>query len=407
MSEHFIPFRKIDIQRLMLENHIGDKPFALVMTQVGAIFGQECLARLEQLKNLYQPLDPNCETLSIPDEHQVKTDSSAFRAALIELLTRANFQPLNQSDLETAFQTESVFKVKLHTSLDDFGELTLHGRGKRNRKETIKCWFGLRKRVINVDYFERVLLFVNFKPLEYFSSKKRKNLIFTPGSTILKLFSNVPIADLEMLFPNSEVRMKRLDQIIIGLPAILGIVTMSAKILVVLGFLWAGLKWIGTETGLHHEQVDVGKLAAEAGLVLAACGAIYIFINRQLMRYRFKKMQFIKALSDNLYFRNLDNNAGVFHRILDDAFEEEVKEAMLAYGFLTEGSSTAADLDAKIEAWFSSRLGTNVDFEIGDGLGKLERIGLASCSGTLWSALSPAEAALHLNEYIRKLHPII
>ena len=118
-------------------------------------------------------------------------------------------------------------------------------------------------------------------------------------------------------------------------------------------------------------------------------------------------MQFIKALSDNLYFRNLDNNAGVFHRILDDAFEEEVKEAMLAYSFLTEGSSTAADLDAKIEAWFSSRLGMNVDFEIGDGLGKLERIGLASCSGTLWSALSPAEAALHLNEYIRKLHPII
>ena len=42
----------------------------------------------------------------------------------------------------------------------------------------------------------------------------------------------------------------------------------------------------------------------------------------------------MKALSDNLYFKNLDNNAGVFYHLIDAAEEEEFKEAVLAYYFL-------------------------------------------------------------------------
>ena len=40
----------------------------------------------------------------------------------------------------------------------------------------------------------------------------------------------------------------------------------------------------------------------------------------------------MKALSDNLYFKNLDNNAGVFHHLIDAAEEEEVKEAIVDQG---------------------------------------------------------------------------
>ena len=405
MSEHFIPFRKHDILRLVHEGRSGGPESTQVTTLIDLVLGQEFQGRLTRLKELYQPLDPNRDTLAIPNEQPRAADPGAFREALAELLGRANFAQLGQAELDAAFATESVFKVKLHTALGDFSELTIHARGKRMRQETVTSLFGFKKRTIDVEYYERVLLFVRFQDEAYFTAQKRTKLAFTPGSTVLKLFANVPAADLEMLFPNSEVRMKTLDKAIIGLPAIIGVLTMSAKILVVIGFLWAGLKWVGAETGLHHEQVDVSKLAAEAGLVLAACAAIYMFVNRQLMRYRFKKLQFIKALSDNLYFRNLDNNAGVFHRILDDALDEDVKEAVLAWRFLNEGSTTAAGLDAKIEAWFRTRLGATVDYEVEDGLGKLERLGLATRSGELWSAVSPAEAAARLQERWRQFTP--
>jgi hypothetical protein len=62
----------------------------------------------------------------------------------------------------------------------------------------------------------------------------------------------------------------------------------------------------------------------------------------------------MKALSENLYFKNFDNNAGVFHHLIDAAEEEEFKEAVLAYSFLlTEDRDlTIAELDGAIENWF-------------------------------------------------------
>jgi hypothetical protein len=91
----------------------------------------------------------------------------------------------------------------------------------------------------------------------------------------------------------------------------------------------------------------------------------------------------MKALSENLYFRNLDNGAGVFHHLLDAAEEEEVKEAVLAYHFLrTAGRPlTAEELDRRIEDWFARRWEATFDFEVDDGVGKLRRLGLADDDG--------------------------
>jgi hypothetical protein len=92
-----------------------------------------------------------------------------------------------------------------------------------------------------------------------------------------------------------------------------------------------------------------------------------------------RKIQFMKALSENLDFRNLDNDAGVFHFLLDAA-EEEVTEAVLAYHFLRTAARplTAAELDRRI-----SRTGS-------PGGGRppstsKAMTGWASCAGCGWS----------------------
>ena len=208
-----------------------------------------------------------------------------------------------------------------------------------------------------------------------------------------------------MLFPNSEVRMKNLDKLMIGVPAAIGVVTMSTKIVAVLYFLWEGLRWVGAKTGVHQDEVDVGRLAAQASLVIGACVAIYLFINRQLMNYRFRKITFMKALADSLYFRNLDNNAGAFHRVGDEALEEDIKEAAVAYRFLSQQPRTAAELDAEIEAWFARELGTTLDFEVADGLAKLERLGLAQRQGNVWTSLAPIAAVAQLRHLSQGLVP--
>ena len=78
----------------------------------------------------------------------------------------------------------------------------------------------------------------------------------------------------------------------------------------------------------------------------------------------------MQELTRNLYFRNMDNNAGVFYRIANDAEEEECKEALLAYYFLlvSDHPLSGTELDRSIERWLESRWKCQIDFEIDDAL---------------------------------------
>ena len=98
----------------------------------------------------------------------------------------------------------------------------------------------------------------------------------------------------------------------------------------------------------------------------------------------------MQALTRNLYFKNLDNNSGVFHRLADDAEEEETKEALLAYYFLLVSPVPLAgnELDRQIEGWFETRWGCSIDFEVSDALRKLRALGLVEESGGKLKAVS-------------------
>ena len=135
---------------------------------------------------------------------------------------------------------------------------------------------------------------------------------------------------------------------------------------------------------------------------MAAIGA---FLFKQWNSYKNRKIKFMKTLGDNLYFKNLDNNAGVFYHIIADAEEEEFKEAVLAYFFLMkseEGLSSLA-LDDAIEGWFKETYDAPIDFEVEDALGKLKRLALCRIIGKdhsgmpVWTAVSLPEACVQLD----------
>ncbi|MGD9279016.1 MAG: TMEM143 family protein, partial [Desulfobacterales bacterium] len=257
-----------------------------------------------------------------------------------------------------------------------FEEVLFYQRGESTKKETLVKFFGLKKEPITFTNYERVVIYIKFKKKDYFNAKKQKNLYFTPGSTIIKLFQNVPKADLEMLFPNSEVRMKTVDKLIIGVPAaVSGIVLTATKlggtillIASVISF-WLGL----TQKEIKIDQQHLIALA----LGLATLGG---FLFKQINKFKNRKIKFMKALSDNLYFKNLDNNTGVFHHLVDTAEEEEFKEAILAYYFLLieDRDLTITQLDEIVERWFETKHNCRINFEIEDALQKLERWNLVN-----------------------------
>ncbi len=376
----FIPFRKADVIDMCVNTSelpkADVKAFRELCQILEAIFHFEFYSRLEKLKTCFAPFNPDADTRAVlqysPAEK--KDLQKQLVAEMTEVLTAANFEKITAQDLKQALEEESLFQIRLEVNFDDFEDVIFFRRGESIKEETLVKFFRLWKKSFKFTNYDRVAIYIKFKEADYFEKQNRKHLYFEPGSTIIKLFQNVPKADLEMLFPNSMVRMKTIDKIIIGVPAaVSGIIVLVTK-------LGASLLLVGSVIsfwlGLKDEEVQIKQqhlIALGAGL-----GTLAGFLFRQINKFKNRKIKFMKALADNLYFKNLDNNAGVFYHLIDAAEEEEFKEAVLAYYFLltTRTPLTKSALDQRIETWLADRWDCHIDFEIGDAIEKLQRLNL-------------------------------
>jgi hypothetical protein len=400
-SDRFIPFTKSDVIEMCIkgaqltEDQV--KEFRDFCRILEALFHFEFHARLEKLKACFRPFNPDTDTRNVFDYSEA--EKSKLQKQLVSemtaVLNAANFEQVTTEDLQQALGEESLFQIRLEVDFDDFEDVIFFRRGETVKEETLVKFFGLSKKKFHFTNYERVAIYIKFKEKSYFDSQNRKKLYFEPGSTIIKLFQNIPKADLEMLFPNSKVRMKTIDKVIIGVPAaVSGMIVLVTKLgasLLLIGSLisfWLGFK---------HEEVQIKQqhlIALGAGM-----GTLGGFLFRQINKYKNRKIKFMKTLSDNLYFKNLDNNAGVFYHLIDAAEEEELKEAVLAYYFLLTAKDpvTKNELDQRIENWLAECWDCHIDFEIGDAIDKLQRLKLIQQDGEILSSVPLDEAKQRLD----------
>jgi hypothetical protein len=400
-SDRFIPFTKSAVIEMCIKDAQlteaevkGFKDFCQIL---GALLHFEFHARLEKLKTCYGPFNPDADTRRVFNysESQKSKLQKKLVSEMTAVLNAANFEKITAEDLQQALGEESLFQIRLEVDFDDFEDVIFFRRGKTIKEETLVKFFGLSKKTFKFTNYERVAIYIKFKEKSYFNSQKRKTLFFEPGSTIIKLFHNVPKADLEMLFPNSKVRMKTIDKIIIGVPAaVSGVIVLVTK-------LGASLLLVGSVIsfwlGLKDQEVQIKQqhlIALGAGL-----GTLGGFLFRQINKYKNRKIKFMKALSDSLYFKNLDNNAGVFYHLIDAAEEEEFKEAVLAFYFLLTAKEplTKKELDHRIENWLAEKWDCHIDFEIGDAVNKLERLKLIAVDADHLRSVPLSEAKEQLD----------
>jgi hypothetical protein len=406
----FVPFRKHDIVSMCLERADLDasaqQAFREFSHVLESVFHFEYHKLLETLKDCYASCDPDAATRQPGGASRDISVDPRLAVLLGELLDKANYEKLTKADVEQALHESSLFKVRLHVEFSDFSEALLYYRGVEEREETVRAWWGLHRRVIRFINYGRVVLYLRFRPDYEPGSKAHTNV--GRGAVMLKLFQNVPKADLEMLFPNTHIRMRNIDKLMIGVPAaVSGGIILATKLsatLILLGSL------LGFWLGLHAKPVQLDTAALTALFVgLATLGGYFW---RQYSIYKNRKLRFMQNLTENLYFKSLDNNAGVFHRLVDDAEEEECKEAILAYYFLLTSPQplSRAALDAVIEKWFLDKWQCEINFEIDDALDKLKKFGLVAHEQERWSAI-PLDAAMQRldkrwDDYFRFANPV-
>lgn len=400
--QRFIPFRRRDtIDMCLADGALGEsdaKEFRELCEILAALLHFEHHARLEALKDAYAPFDPDADTRTIrtlgaDDRREARR---RFASELRELLEAANFDELTEAEVNAAFERESLMPIRLHVDFDDFEEVAFFHRGETRRSEVTKSFFGLREKEVEFSNLERVVVYVQFKEREHFEEAGRTDLNFEPGSTILKLFQNVPRADLEMLFPNVGVRMRPIDKLMIGLPAVVsGIVVVATKLIASLGLL---LLLLASGLQLRDEPVEIDQ--AQLIAVGAGLGSFGGYLVKQFTKFKNRKIRFMKALADNLYFKNLDNDAGVFHNLIDSAEEEEAKETLLGYWCLltADRDMTEGEIDAHLEGWFASRWSCELDFDVADSVAKLVRLRLVEPRDGRYRAVPLPEAKRRLDE---------
>ena len=377
--EHFIPFRRTDVVSMCPHELPAAErdSFAGFARMLSSLLHYRFHGRIEALKDAYHPFNPEGDTHAIdaigPAERRAARER--VEQELAALARAANFTEIDVAELQQALVGHSLLKVSMAIDTEVIDKVMLFRRGESTRTRTVPIWYGLRKRTVSFTNYSKVLVYAMFKDADHFPGDPAK-LPFRPGSMIIKLFQNVPADDLEMVFPNVQVRMRLFDKLLIGIPALIsGITVIVTKLAVSLGVV---LLFLAFYLGLRDKPEDL----SQAQLISLAVGlaAFGGYLIRQVTKFKNRKILFMKALSENLYFRNLDNDAGVFHHLLDAAEEAEVMEALLAYHFLRTAPEppTAAELDRRIQDWFATRWDTTLDFEVEDGLRKLRQLSLVT-----------------------------
>ncbi len=362
---------------------------------------QQYNAQLLELEETYEPFSPDSDLLMTrtfsPEERQVM--QKRIVAGMTRILEQANYVRIDHTDVAMILTRESAYGLDLYVDLDAFEEVLIYYRGASTKRDKRRRWqkFYLKEE-FDIPIFQRLFLLFKLKPFEErvrevmqaekLSHREAEKVVKRQRASMppevrdeniyMKLFKNIPRSDLEMVFPNTQVRFRFFDKLWLGATASGGL----------------GLGAFGA----------AGKIALLATNPIAAVGAVVGLGGvafRQATNFMNQKQRYMVVMAQNLYFHAMADNRGVMLKLAARAAEEDVKEEMLLYSVLAKEQARRQDLpdiDVAIEQYLNASFGVSVDFDIPDALQRLLADGIVTerSDGTL-STMPPAEAALHID----------
>ncbi|MGB4865932.1 MAG: TMEM143 family protein [Hyphomicrobium sp.] len=362
---------------------------------------QQYNSQLLELEQIYEAFSPDSDLLmtrQFTDEERVRLKHRIV-SSVESLLQRANYERINPKDVDLILTKDSHYGLDLMVDMKAFDEIVIYYRGASNRKHERRSFQKfMRKEEFDVPVFQRLFILFKLKPFnvrvedfmreegltrEQAEKRVTKNRASLPPgindqNIYMKLFKNIPRNDIEMVFPNTEVRFRLFDKLRLGVTAGGGL----------------GMGAVGA----------AGKIALITTNPIAAAGAVAGLGGvafRQAMSFMNQKQRYMVVMAQNLYFHTMADNRGVILKIAARGAEEDVKEEMLLYTVLAKEKATRADLpaiDLAIEQYLARTFGVKVDFDLEDALDRLVRDGIVTedASGRL-TTLAPEAASRHID----------
>lgn len=356
--------------------------------------------RLLELEQTYEPFSPDSDLLMTREftSSELERMQARFISEMREILIQANYEEIPPEKADAILSAESHYGLDLHVDFSLFEEVAIFYRGASSKKDARRR---LRKFYLKEEFdlpiYQRLFLLFKIKPLEtsvreFIEKEKvsrkeaekmaKKQRAFLPAAVTddniyMKMFKNIPRSDIEMVFPNTEVRYRMLDKVMLG------------------GGGLAGLG--GPVVGAITKFGALANPFVAIPVLIGIGGAVF----RGAMNFVNKRNKYMVVMAQNLYFHSMADNRGVMIKVADRAAEEDVKEEILLYSVLAKTPAKRSDLrdiDRGIEKWLQATFGVDVDFDLDDALSRLIEDGIVTeqPDGSL-RTLPPHEAALHLD----------
>jgi hypothetical protein len=380
--EQFVPVRKSDLLAALLQQGAftsdGERAkFCEFCRIVASIFHHESFELLERLRNDYYYFSPEVAPHAPIGNALLTRCYDDLVRSFDKALKEANFIEVSHAEIEAAHRRRTILRVDVKAPLNDFREVRFYRRGRHTEQFEVAERFGLRRRKIEAEVYDDVVLLVAMKSQVEIGSRRELRRLqrrkIVPGSVLLKSFRNIASGDLNALFPDVRVVLSKRDKFVLGVPAIASGLPILLKLYATITVLFLVLGFYLGVAGSVRDKDMATALAALGGLV--ALGA---FVATQWVKYQRRSLRYQTEITDNVYYRNINNNAGIFDYIIGAAEDQECKEAFLAYHFLRTAASppTAGELESRIEGWLAETFGVDTGFNVGNALARLERFGL-------------------------------
>jgi hypothetical protein len=394
--EHYIPIRRGELVDLLCAD-TDLKPqerdlFGQLCRLVTATLHFEYNRRLEQLKDAYAPFDPDHDTrpcLKVSADERQRHLNDLF-CDFGWLMERADFRHLSRDELEPALHAASDWGINMDVDFAAFERIALFARGDSQEKRT-------RRRLRHFYRQEETMVPVYKRLVIILKMRKHKRLPreVDTESVYLKVFKDIPKLDVKMLLPGARVCLTKFDRGRITVPLFTGMFMVGWRLV---GSVWrAILNWGDDVLGLV-----LGTASGNPWLMWIIASGALGYGYQSYYGYQQLKKSYYLTLTESLYYQNLDSNAGVLTRLLDEAEEQQAREAILAYYFLWRHAGaqgwTNAELEGHVETYIQGATGQKVAFGIGDALAKLERMRVVHKTGDRYRAV-PIEKALEMLDW--------
>ncbi len=368
-DDRFVPVRACELIDALTDDALrfalDRREFEDFVVALRDVIEQEAIAFERQLADLYATFNPDRDTHPVCPLESLRTPQ-AYQTLLRELeylLQKANFQRLSELQIEAAVRAANTLglRVRLCPELIEHLEVWVRGLS-RTRHERRTLRHPIRGESRTLPLYRRIVVIARLRDDPH---------------VIIKIFKDIPQADVEALLPHARVTMTWRDRLLVA---------------------GGGAGTLGsTATKVFKLATTLATLKL-AWIVLFGAGAVTV---RTFLGYRRARTLRSSQRARNLYYQNLSNNSGALQTLIAMTAQEELKEALLGYVFCHQPANTPAspaNLAKQVADYFNDRFGVSLCFDAPDAIESLQRLKL--CENTHSLRVVPcAEATRRLRDH--------